>query len=744
MKQPIRKARSFKNYSKEQLLVLLDMPKLNELLMSICPNHVTDILVEEITRILNILAPIKTIQIRNHYAVYLTNATKELMAKRDNMKQLAHISKNEDDFVNYKRIRNNVTKAQRQDKAEWARALITKEGNTSKHLWQAVKRISGDDAKKAINCLKVKDILITNKEEISNTLNSHFVNKVKNLISDMPNPTEDILKSLKNTPTPQGGEMALMSLTESELNIIIKRMKKTAAAGYDEISGKVLNDLYGSIKRILLHAINLSLASGTYPDIFKITKLIPLLKKGKDPLQAASYRPISNLCSLGKIFEEAFFNQTSKHINMSGLINKDQHGGRGAHSTTSCLTELWEEAKKATENKDKASITAIDLSAAYDLCCHSLLLEKCRLLKIGKNATNCLHSFLENRKRYVELDGSKSSILETGPFGVVQGGRSSGELFLYFLNDLPLQLSIKTSPEDPANSIGKEFVDDMSILTIAKTIPILLKQVVNDYKKVQRFLINHKMCINTSKTQFMLLLPPKDTSDIKIELDNITISHQHSIKVLGVTLSDTMKFDNHIWSGKESMARNLNSKTALLKTIKPYLSTVQLGQIGANLINSTILYAAPLWGATTKENIARVQSIQIKAARVIKNKAWARTKHKQHRQELLDELKWPNTQQIINSATLNLAKKATTASSSEGLNNLFKVSKATHTRKLPVIRIDHRGKVTSTNNIFSVNAPKLFNNLPAELKDPNMSNTKFKRQLKHVTIANNRLTAHFN
>ena len=65
-------------------------------------------------------------------------------------------------------------------------------------------------------------------------------------------------------------------------------------------------------------------------------------------------------------------------------------------------------------------------------------------------------------------------------------------------------------------------------------------------------------------------------------------------------------------------------------------------------------------------------------------------------------------------------------------------------KKKKMLRIEHKGKSSRSANIFSVNAPQLFNNLPAELKNPQLSNTQFKRQLKHVTTANNRLMAHFN
>ena len=93
-----------------------------------------------------------------------------------------------------------------------------------------------------------------------------------------------------------------------------------------------------------------------------------------------------------------------------------------------------------------------------------------------------------------------------------------------------------------------------------------------------------------------------------------------------------------------------------------------------------------------------------------------RFKKKMHRQDTLDDLNWPNVRQLIYSATLNLAKSAIEAKSSEGLNNLFVVKHTKNPRKGPNMRLKHRGKITQANDTFSVNATEIFNKLPMELK----------------------------
>ena len=89
------------------------------------------------------------------------------------------------------------------------------------------------------------------------------------------------------------------------------------------------------------------------------------------------------------------------------------------------------------EKKDKTAIQAINLSSAYDLVDHKILTEKCRMLGLGKLTMKWLEDYLSKRQQYVEVNGEKSTVLDIGENGVIQGAPSSGDLFLYFLNNLP-------------------------------------------------------------------------------------------------------------------------------------------------------------------------------------------------------------------------------------------------------------------------------------------------------------------
>ena len=202
------------------------------------------------------------------------------------------------------------------------------------------------------------------------------------------------------------------------------------------------------------------------------------------------------------------------------------------------------------------------------------------------------------------------------------------------------------------------------------------------------------------------------------------------MKILGITLAENLSMDNHIWAGQKSMVRGINTKIALLRTLKPFLKTKDLGNIGSALINSTIAYGAPIWGMTTQKNIERLQSCQTRAARLVTGRGWQKGRIKEHRQTILTQLGWQNVQQLIDSAILNMTKNSTLGQSSKGINDMFKVKNPPNPRAGQGARISHKGKITTKGKTFMLTAPNLYNKLPPELRNPNLSKEKFKGQLK--------------
>ena len=105
--------------------------------------------------------------------------------------------------------------------------------------------------------------------------------------------------------------MKFAPVTLEELFSITNSFKDGKAPGADNIPISVIKKSIDVISDPLLSLINLSLASGTFPDKLKIAKITPILKTG-DACLVQNYRPISVLPAFSKIFERVVYNRIFK------------------------------------------------------------------------------------------------------------------------------------------------------------------------------------------------------------------------------------------------------------------------------------------------------------------------------------------------------------------------------------------------------------------------------------------------
>ena len=126
---------------------------------------------------------------------------------------------------------------------------------------------------------------------------------------------------------------------------------------------------------------------------------------------------------------------------------------------------------------------------------------------------------------------------------------------------------------------------------------------------------------------------------------------------------------------------------------------------------------------------------------MVLNSNWIKGK-RMHRQVALDKLDWPNVEQITQMALLNLIKTAISSKSSKALNELFIKKQPRKPRGVQGIQLKHKGPLNRKNNSFTVHAINSFNKLPLSLRDYNLTNKKFKIELKKHIRSNFLLTQH--
>jgi hypothetical protein len=129
------------------------------------------------------------------------------------------------------------------------------------------------------------------------------------------------------------------------------------------------------IAKPLAHIFNLSLMSGTFPEMLKQCRVIPIFKSGSH-LECDNYRPISLLSSISKILEKIVAEKLLFHLNSNELLYTHQYGFIPNRSAEQNLLHIVNYVTEALNDGNYSVGVFLDLKKAFDVCSHSILLKK--------------------------------------------------------------------------------------------------------------------------------------------------------------------------------------------------------------------------------------------------------------------------------------------------------------------------------------------------------------------------------
>ena len=99
--------------------------------------------------------------------------------------------------------------------------------------------------------------------------------------------------------------------------------------------------LYSSPVPTITDIVNLSLSTGVFPKHFKLSSVIPLLKKyNLDKEELSNYRPIFHLSFLSKLTERVVKQRLTHHLSSNHLLNSFQSAYTTHHSTESLRRQI--------------------------------------------------------------------------------------------------------------------------------------------------------------------------------------------------------------------------------------------------------------------------------------------------------------------------------------------------------------------------------------------------------------------
>ena len=398
------------------------------------------------------------------------------------------------------------------------------------------------------------------------------------------------------------------------------------------------------------------------------------------------------------------------------------------------MIQMYDGWVQAVESEQIAGVVMLDMSAAFDLVDHELLLHKLCQYGFEKNSLDWIKSYLDGRKQCVVINGSLSKMLPVNT-GVPQGSILGPLLYTIFTNELPEIIHNQAEQVGdhhqggvgwPAYHLAKEdsgslccYADDSTLTCTATRPSDLSRNLSEKYNTVAEFMRNNKLKLNDDKTHLLIMdtgqsrLRNQANKLVNIQTPTEIIKPSSKEKLLGCWVSDNMKWAEHIQDNKDNLILALTTRLGALKKISRVASFKNRKMLANGIFLSKLSYMIALWGGCGVGLRKSLQIIQNKAARFVTKLDWSSPTS-----TLLGQMGWLSVNQLIFYHSVLLVYKVKMSKSPMYIDNMFNWSYIYNTRQAEggLIKIMGKPKLDVSRTNFRMRAANYYNQLPTEIR----------------------------
>lgn len=392
----------------------------------------------------------------------------------------------------------------------------------------------------------------------------------------------------------------ITSVSIAELRTAVKRLKPSTSAGPDGVPPFLAKDCISVLEQPLLYIFNLCLEMGTYPSIWKVSRVTPVPKVTSSN-DVCEHRPIAILSAFGKIFESVINGNLIRQINSQ--LNNAQHGFRIARSTTTNQVCFFDYVLRHMDLHKQVDAVYFDFAKAFDLVDNDVLLAKFSAIGFTPKLLSFFADYLKDRRQYVQLSACRSGDYFTRS-GVSQGSNLGPTQFLIMVNDLMHFI---------AGAYPLMFADDLKIMrpVNSKSDCDALQLMINS---VAEWSASNKLQLNGLKCKTITFTRSSNPITASYHLANIPLDRVTSIKDLGLTLDSRLNMRDHIMSTCKSANRVLGF---IIRTASQFHDDRVAVLLYNAYVRSKLEYGAIVWDPFEKKYNLLIERIQRKFARYL-------------------------------------------------------------------------------------------------------------------------------
>ncbi len=632
---------------------------------------------------------------------------RDLKLKKKSLEKKWRKSKSDEDKKVFKVARNLLTNTIEQKRVEHFSNKVSECDGDQGKLFKLVNKLSG---------LSTENPLPDHSDpyQLANKFGQFFVTKVNTI----QNKIDGICaKESLATEVAEEGECvsSFVSFEVLSQDAVLELIKKSPSKQClsDPCPTWILKRCIGTLLPVITSLINLSLQSGVFPDSWKIAIIIPLLKKLGLELVDQNYRPVSNLQYISKLVERAAVVQGTEYAVLNQLLQDCMFAYRKYHSTETALIKMQSDVFAAMDKQHVTLLVMLDLSAAFDTVPHQDLLENTlhKRFGIGGTALSWFRSYLSGRKQQV-LIGSQLSDLFDLDCGVPQGSCLGPILFTWYISSLYDVIS-----QHLPKALG--YADDNQLLlsfepgsaAAEQDTVAAMEACIAD---VRKWMLQHRLLINDTKTEFMLLGTRQQLQKVTIDgirVGDADIKPASMVKNLGVFQDPKLSMGQQV----SAVCRRSFLQLYRLRKIRKYLSNDATQTLVHAFITSNLDYCNSLYTGMPAYLTAKLQRIQNAAARLV-----MQLPKFDHITGVMIELHWLPVADRIRYKVLLLTFKALHGMAPVYLTNMLCMHHSSHGRRsnknLNLLKVPRTKRKTLGTRSFNYYAPTEWNKLPMDIR----------------------------
>ena len=377
-------------------------------------------------------------------------------------------------------------------------------------------------------------------------------------------------------------------ISQNAILKILSELNPKKSSTPEAIPSFVLKKIGTSISKFLYILFNASLQSGVIPHQWKTALIVPVFKKGSR-YSVNNYRPISLTSSICRILERILCDIILSYLLEHNLISQQQHGFLPGRSTVTQLIEAINKWATSYISNEVTDVVYTDLSKAFDRVSYSKLISVLESYGICGKLVCWITHFLQGRNQRVNIRQSTSEPRDIFS-GVPQGSVIGPLLFLIYVDDITKVCS---------NQSGIYlFADDAKVYSSS---PTDLQMSLNN---IDTFLKSRQLSLAVEKCEKITFSKEDYVSTFSI--GNTQVRDVTSVKDLGITISDNLKWDLHINQVKGRAFQRCHHilKAFHSRNVWTYVKAYK------SFVRPIVEYGSVVWSPYLKEDKISIESVQ--------------------------------------------------------------------------------------------------------------------------------------